>query len=63
MKKPTPPSKSPNPAEIVGQIDAVTRDGVTAMARRILTTTPSFAALGPIGRIDSYDRIVARLRA
>ncbi len=50
-------------AEIVGQIDAVTRDGVTAMARRILTTTPSFAALGPIGRIDSYDRIVARLRA
>jgi predicted Zn-dependent peptidase len=50
-------------AEIVAQIDAVTRDAVTAMARRILTTSPSFAALGPIGRIDSYDRIVARLRA
>lgn len=50
-------------AEIVAQIDAVTRDAVTAMARRILTATPSFAALGPIGRIDDYDRIVARLRA
>jgi len=50
-------------AEIVAQIDAVTRESVTAMARRILTAPPSFTALGPIGRIESYDRIVSRLHA
>jgi predicted Zn-dependent peptidase len=50
-------------SEIVAQIDAVTRDDVVTMARRIVTAPPSFAALGPISRIDDYDRIAARLRA
>jgi|HubBroStandDraft_1064217.scaffolds.fasta_scaffold00020_24 predicted Zn-dependent peptidase len=47
--------------EIVGLIDAVDRDAVARVARRIFAAPPTLAALGPIGRVESFDRITGRL--
>ncbi len=49
------------PEEVSSRIDAVGRDAIDATARRILGRTPTFAALGPIARVQSFDEIVERL--
>jgi predicted Zn-dependent peptidase len=46
--------------EIVRRIEAVTPDDVAAVARRVTAGRPTFTALGPIGRIEAFDRIAAR---
>jgi predicted Zn-dependent peptidase len=47
--------------EIVAKIDQVTTQSVAAAARRIFTSPLTSAALGPIGRLESQDRLRARL--
>ena len=47
--------------EIVGRIEAVDTDAVTRVARRLRSSAPTFAALGPIGRIEAIERIRDRL--
>ncbi|MEO5375435.1 MAG: insulinase family protein [Alphaproteobacteria bacterium] len=47
--------------ESVAQVEAVDAAAVQALARRILASRPTFAALGPVDRIESFDRITARL--
>jgi predicted Zn-dependent peptidase len=46
--------------EIVRRIEAVTPDDVAAVARRVTAGRPTITALGPIGRIEAFDRIAAR---
>ena len=48
-------------AEIINRIDAVDRDAVARYARRIFAGPPTLAALGPIGKVESFDRIADRL--
>jgi predicted Zn-dependent peptidase len=48
-------------SEIIGLIDAVDRDAVARVARRIFAAPPTFAALGPIGKVEPFDRIAGRL--
>ncbi len=48
-------------AEIVDKIEAVDVDAVKRVARRITAGKPTFAALGPLGRMESYDRVAERL--
>ena len=48
--------------EIVQKIGAVDRDAVMRVARRLRASRPTVAALGPIGRLEEYDRIAARLQ-
>jgi len=48
-------------AEMVSRIDAVDGAAVERVARRIRTAPPTLAALGPIGRVDAYSRLVERL--
>jgi predicted Zn-dependent peptidase len=48
-------------AEIISQIDAVDRDAVARVARRIFAGPPTFTALGPIGNVEGFDRILGRL--
>ncbi len=50
-------------AEMVGRIDAVDAAAVARVARRIRTAAPTLTALGPVGRIDAYPRLVERLGA
>ena len=49
--------------EIVAKIDAVDADSVRRIARRIFAGRPSMAAIGPLGRMMSYDRFAERLSA
>jgi predicted Zn-dependent peptidase len=50
-------------AEIVQRIDAVDKSALATIARRMFTAPPTFTALGPIGRVEGFDRIAERLRA
>ncbi|PWC33627.1 pitrilysin family protein [Azospirillum sp. TSO35-2] len=47
--------------EIVSKIDAVDRSSVIKAASRLRASAPTVAALGPIARLESYDRIAERL--
>lgn len=47
--------------EIVQKIGEVDRDAVVRVARRLRASRPTVAALGPISRLEEYDRIAARL--
>jgi predicted Zn-dependent peptidase len=48
--------------ETAAQIAAVDREAIVRVARRLIAGKPTLAALGPTGRMESYDRIAARLR-
>jgi predicted Zn-dependent peptidase len=48
-------------AELVAHIDAVDAAAVIRAAERLNSAAPTLTALGPIARLDSYDRLVARL--
>ena len=48
-------------AEAVARIDAVTVDDLARLARRLIATTPTLAALGPIGEVMGYDALKRRL--
>jgi len=47
--------------EIVAKIDGVDRESVVKAASRLRASRPTVAALGPIAKLESYDRIAERL--
>ncbi|MBK1841323.1 insulinase family protein [Azospirillum sp. YIM B02556] len=47
--------------EIVAKIDGVDREAVVKAASRLRASRPTVAALGPIDKLESYDRIAERL--
>ena len=47
--------------EIVRRIDGVTPADVARAAQRIFGGRPTVAAMGPLGGLDSYDRLLAKL--
>lgn len=47
--------------EIVAKIDGVDRDAVVKATSRLRASRPTVAALGPIAKLESYDRIAERL--
>ncbi len=49
------------PAEAVARIDAVTVDDLARLARRLIASTPTLAALGPIGQVMKYEALARRL--
>jgi predicted Zn-dependent peptidase len=49
--------------EIVSRIDAIDVDAVRRVAERIFAGQPSLAAIGPLGRMMSYDSFAERLSA
>jgi predicted Zn-dependent peptidase len=51
-----------DPAELVHHIDAVDEDAVIRVARRLTSSPPTIAALGPIGRIEDYQHLVEQLK-
>ncbi|MDP6588368.1 MAG: pitrilysin family protein [Alphaproteobacteria bacterium] len=47
--------------EMVAEIDAITAEDVVRVAARILRgSRPSLAALGPVGKLENYDRLAER---
>jgi predicted Zn-dependent peptidase len=49
------------PDEIVERIDAVDAERVATVARRLFAGAPAMAAIGPLGRLETLDRIRARI--
>ncbi|MDB5361310.1 MAG: putative Zn-dependent peptidase [Rhodospirillales bacterium] len=49
--------------ELVRKIDEVDLDAVRRLARRIFAGAPTFTALGPIAKVEGFDRILDRLKA
>jgi predicted Zn-dependent peptidase len=49
------------PRDIVRRIDAIDRQAVMRAARRVVAQAPTLAAIGPIGQVDDYESIRARL--
>jgi len=50
-------------AEIVARIEAVDQEAVRRVARRLLRSRLTLAALGPIDELEPLDKIAARLVA
>ena len=50
-------------AEMVARIDAVDAAAVERVARRLRTAPPTLTALGPIARIEAYQRLVEQIGA
>ena len=50
-----------DPAEAVRRIEAVDNAAIGRVVRRWHTAPPTLAALGPLGRLETFDRVVARL--
>jgi predicted Zn-dependent peptidase len=48
--------------EIVGRIEAVDADGVMRAARRVTSSTPTLAALGPVTNLESFEMLAKRLQ-
>ena len=49
--------------EVVAHIEAVDVDTVRRVAKNLAQSRPTFAALGPIGGIEDFDAVAARLKA
>ena len=49
------------PDEVSGRIDAIGHEEIDGIAGRLFGRTPTFAALGPIARVQTFDEIVERL--
>ncbi len=49
--------------EMVAKVDAVDVDAVANVARRIFRTHPTMTSIGPVGKIEPFDRVVGRLTA
>lgn len=49
--------------EKLRRLEAVTVESVQALARAIFDTKPTLSVLGPLGALESYEEIRARLRA
>lgn len=48
--------------EIIAAVDAVTNADIIRVARRVFSTTPTLAALGPIKHLMSYQDLTNRLK-
>jgi predicted Zn-dependent peptidase len=51
------------PEEVSAKVEAVTADDMARVASRILSGTPTLAALGPLGKLDGLDKIAAKIAA
>jgi predicted Zn-dependent peptidase len=49
-------------SEIIGEVDAVDRAGISRAAARVLTGAPSMAAIGELDTLEDFDAIRARLQ-
>jgi len=48
-------------AEVVEKVMAITAEDITRVAKRLFASAPTVAALGPLSKLEDYDRIKARV--
>ncbi len=49
-------------AEVVAKVEAITAEDCARVARRLFAGVPTVAAIGPLAKVESFDKIAARLR-
>ncbi len=49
-------------AEVVEMVESITTADIVKVAKRLFSTTPTIAAIGPLAKVESYDQIRARLK-
>lgn len=49
--------------EILAKIDAVDAGHLDVLARRVFSSKPTFATVGPVGQVETFDAIESRLAA
>ncbi|TAN70949.1 MAG: insulinase family protein [Magnetospirillum sp.] len=49
-------------SEVVAKVEAITAEDCARVARRLFAGAPTIAAIGPLAKVEDYDRIAARLR-
>ena len=47
--------------EVVSHVEAVDEDAVLRVAKSLFSTRPTFCAIGPLEKVESYDKVCARL--
>ena len=47
--------------ELVAKVDAVDVDAVAKVARRVFATRPTMSSIGPVGRLEPFERVLERL--
>jgi len=53
--------KPVDPAEVLRKLEAVTEKDVKAMAKKLFSHSPILTALGPLEKLEDYEKIVKRL--
>lgn len=48
--------------DLTAKIEAIDKNTIQSVARRIFTSAPTLAALGPLKQLESYDQIKTRLK-
>jgi predicted Zn-dependent peptidase len=51
------------PEEVTAKVEAVSHDDLMRVAARIFAGRPTLAALGPLARLESLEKIAARIAA
>ncbi|CAA7625045.1 Uncharacterized zinc protease RF_0338 [Magnetospirillum sp. LM-5] len=49
-------------AEVVEKVEAVESADIIRVAKRLFATTPTIAAIGPLGQLESYEKMAERLK-
>lgn len=49
-------------AEVVAKVEAIDNSEIIRVAKRLFSTTPTVAAIGPLAKVESYERMVDRLK-
>lgn len=49
-------------SEVVGKVEAISAADVIRVAKRLFATIPTFAAIGPLAKVESYEKVAERVR-
>ncbi|HSV29794.1 MAG TPA: insulinase family protein, partial [Candidatus Omnitrophota bacterium] len=49
-------------AEVVEKVEAITGADVVRVAKRLFATTPTFAAIGPLDKVEGYEKVAERVK-
>ena len=50
-------------SEVVAKVEAITAEDCARVARRLFAGIPTVAAIGPLAKVESFERIADRLKA
>lgn len=49
-------------AEVVEKVEAITAEDCVRVAKRLFAGMPTFAAIGPLAKVESFEKVAERLR-